>query len=231
MGRNAWSRGRVLAVCLPAAITLLTLGEALTPQGLDKPLSTTSSALTALSIASAHASRLYVSNLLVIKGLGVFGVWFAAIAMLIRGRGSTFATAAAVIGGVASLFGVVTNVLIGYVLAAASTAHTARGDATQVLVSANTSALWYVFLVTYIGGLLLATILIAIALWRSGIVRRWLPALFVVGIVVGALAPLGFIAIPMMLPLAVAMAPLAVRLWQTTILPTSRSLESRYESR
>ncbi len=52
------------------------------------------------------------------------GVAFAAIAMLVREPGSTIATVAAVVGGLAGFCGGLANVLVGYDLAAAATAHT-----------------------------------------------------------------------------------------------------------
>ena len=92
------TRTRILALFPPLAAVLLLVGEALTPKGLDHPISM-SRAAKELPIAEAHLNRLYLSNLLVIFGLGALGVSFAAIAVLVRERGSTIATVAAVVGG------------------------------------------------------------------------------------------------------------------------------------
>ena len=80
------TRTRILALFPTLAAALLLIGEALTPRGLDHPLSM-SRAAKELPIAEAHLDRLYLSNLLVIFGLGALGVSFAAIAVLMRERG------------------------------------------------------------------------------------------------------------------------------------------------
>ena len=116
------ARTPILALFPPLAAILLLVGEALTPKGLDHPISM-SRAAKELPIAEAHLNQLYLSNLLVIFGLGALGVSFAAIAVLVRERGSTIATVAAVVGGLAGFCGGLANVLVGYDLAAAATAH------------------------------------------------------------------------------------------------------------
>jgi len=98
------TRTRILALFPPLAAFLLLVGEALTPKGLDHPISM-SRAAKELPIAKAHLNQLYVSNLLVIFGLGALGVSFAAFAVLVRERGSTIATVAAVVGGTAGFCG------------------------------------------------------------------------------------------------------------------------------
>ena len=77
------ARVRLLSLSLPAAAILLVIGQALTPAGLDHPITTLSTAIRELPIAAAHGERLYVANLLVIFGLGALGVSFAAIATLV----------------------------------------------------------------------------------------------------------------------------------------------------
>jgi hypothetical protein len=57
------TRTRVLALFPALSAGLLLLGEALTPKGLDHPLSL-SRAAKELPIAEAHLDRLYLSNLL-----------------------------------------------------------------------------------------------------------------------------------------------------------------------
>lgn len=212
--RSDQTRRRVLALALPLSAGLLMFGAALTPKGLDKPISSLSTALKELPIAAAQPNRLYASNLLVLLGLGALCVAFSSIATLVRHRGSVFATTAAVIGGFAGFCGLIVNVLIGYNLAAAATSHTTQYAAAQVLVSANTSPLSGVLFVGYIGGLLAATVLAALALWRSRSVPRWLPILFASGLVLGALAPPGIAAIPLTVPFAAAMVILATRIWR-----------------
>ena len=212
------TRTRILALFPPLAAVLLLVGEALTPKGLDHPIST-ARAVKELPIALAHSDRLYFSNLLVIFGLGALGVSFAAIAVLVRERGSTLATVAAVVGGLAGFCGGLANVLVGYDLAAAATAHTTPGAAEQVLVTANRGWAFDVIFVGYLGGLVVATVLTTVALWRSRAVPRWLPILFVLGVALGALAPAGIVSVPLQLPVTVALSVLAIRIWRTTTPP------------
>jgi hypothetical protein len=97
----------------------------------------------------------------------------------------------------------------------------ATGSAWRFLRSANTSAAGNVFFVGYLGGVLVATILIGIALWRSGTLPRWLPVLFVVGLVTAALSRPGLIAVPLSLPFVFTMVILATRIWDAA--PTTMS--------
>src|SRR4051794_12225014 len=92
-------RTAVLAIFLPLAAGLLMLGEVLTPAGLDKPTTTLRAVLKALPIGAAHSTLLYLSDLLVIFGLGALAVSFAAISRLSDQRNAPVAIAAAVIGG------------------------------------------------------------------------------------------------------------------------------------
>jgi hypothetical protein len=212
------SRRRVLALFLPLAALLLTVGQALTPKGLDHPISL-STALRELPIAEAHSGRLYLANLLVICGLGALGVSFCAIAVLVRERGSTIATVAAVVGGVAGFCGGLVNVLVGHDLAAAATAATTRRAGAQVLAAANRGWVFDVLFVCYLGGVAVATILIVVALWRSRAVPRWLPLLFLVGVALGASAPAGIVSIPLQLPVTAALIILSIRIWNMTVSP------------
>src|SRR4051812_34779641 len=154
------SASALLAAFLPIAAVLLMVGEVLTPSGLDKPTTTPPAAMKALTIAAAHPSRVYASNLLVIFGLGALGVSFAAIATLTYERNPPLAMTAAVIGGFAGFCGAVANMLVGFNVAAAATAHTTTAAASQVLVSADTSAVSTLLLVGYLGGGLIAILLL-----------------------------------------------------------------------
>ena len=202
-------RTAVLALFPVAAAALLIVGGALTPHGLDKPITTLTTALHELPIAHAHADRLYVSNMLVMFGLGALGVSFAAIATLVRDRAALLATLAALLGGLGAFCGALVNVLVGYNLAAAATAHTTPIAAAKILVSANTSAAAVVLFAGYLGSLLIASVLAGIALWRSQTVPRWLAILFTVGLLIGAIAPPGIINVVLSVPFALAMVILA----------------------
>src|SRR5271157_2707400 len=58
-------------------------------------------------------------------------------------------------------------------------------------------------------------ILTGIALWRSQAMPRWLPVLFVVALLAGALAPPGIVSVPLSLPFVIVMMLLARRIWDT----------------
>ncbi len=113
------TRRRILALALPVTAVLLLFGGALTPKGLDRPVTSLAGALRELQIAAAHPGQVYFSNVLVIFGLGTLGISFFAIAVLASDRDRVLATTAAVIGWFGAFCGAVANVLIGFDLAAA----------------------------------------------------------------------------------------------------------------
>jgi hypothetical protein len=220
----ARSRQRLLALFLPASAALLTIGEALTPQGLDTPITTTAIALQMLPIAAQYPNQLYLSNLLVILGLVAMAVSFVALTTLVKGRGATLATIAALIGGFGSLAGALVNILVGFNLAAVTQAHLSLIDAARFLVTTFNSEVGNVLTGVYIFGTFGGTILIAIALWRARNTPRWLPVLFVIGQVVGIMAPAGIVSIPLSLPFAIAMFLLAFRIWRSATPPHGANL-------
>jgi len=101
--------------------------EALSPKGTDQVISTTATARKVLPIAARHPAKLYVAGSLALLGLGGLAVSYAAIAALVRNRGSALATVAALIGGLGAFCGAITNVLVYPDLAAAATAHLTPG--------------------------------------------------------------------------------------------------------
>jgi hypothetical protein len=208
-------RNRWLAIFPPLSIALLMVGGALMARGLDRPVTDTDSALRQLQIAAIHPGQLYLANLLIILGLGALGVSFVVIASLSDGRpGQTIAVAAGVIGGFACFSGAVVNVLVGIDLAGAATAHTTREAAAQVLVSTDTAFASVALLVVYLSGLLVASILTGIALWRSRAVPRWVAMAFPIGMLIGGAAPPGILNVLLGLPIAVVMVVLADRIWR-----------------
>jgi hypothetical protein len=208
------TRRRILALALPVTALLLLFGGALTPRGLDRPVTSLAGALRELQIVAAHPGQVYFSNMLVIFGLGTLGVSFFAIAVLASDRDRVLATVAAVIGWFGAFCGAVANVLIGFDLAAAVTVHVSSAAA-QILVSANTAAAAWVFFIGYFAGLPVAVILTGIVLWRSQGIPRWLAVLFVAGLIIGALAPPGIVSVPLSLPFVIVMMLLARRIWDT----------------
>ena len=123
MDNAARTRQRVLALFLPIAAVLYISAEALSPKGTDQVITTTATALKVLAIAAKHPAQLYVAGSLALLGLGALAVSYAAIAALVRDRGSAVATVAALIGGIGAFCGAITNVLVYPNLAAAATAH------------------------------------------------------------------------------------------------------------
>ena len=126
MDNAARTRQRVLAIFLPVTAVLY-ISAAPSPKGTGQVISTTATALKVLPIAARHPARLYVAGSLALLGLGGLAVSYAAIAVLVRNRGSALATVAALIGGLGAFCGAITNVLVYPNLAAAATAHLTPG--------------------------------------------------------------------------------------------------------
>jgi DNA-binding CsgD family transcriptional regulator len=62
------TRRRILALALPVTAVLLLFGGALTPKGLDRPVTSLAGSLRELQIAATHPGQVYFSNVLVIFG-------------------------------------------------------------------------------------------------------------------------------------------------------------------
>ena len=172
------ARQRVLALFLPIAAVLYIGGEALSPKGTDQLITTAATAFKVLPIAAQHSGQLYLASGLVLFGLGALAVSYAAIATLVRDRGAALATVAALLGGLGAFCGAIVNVLVYPSLAAAATAHVSPGAAAKLLTTAFNSGFGQVFTDLYFASEFLAPLLMAIALWRSRNVPRWLVALF-----------------------------------------------------
>jgi hypothetical protein len=223
MDNTARTRQRVLALFLPIAAVLYIGAEAVSPNGTDQVLSTTATALKVLPIASKHSAQLYLASFLALLGLGALAVSYAAIAMLVRERGATLATVAALVGGLGAFFGAIVNVLVYPVLAAAATTHVPPDSAAKILVTGANSGFVQIFEYVYIATEYLAPLLMAIALWRSRAVPRWLAVLFFAGLELAEqMGSYGPIVIVFMLPFAAAMVLLAVLLWRTASSPVSQ---------
>jgi hypothetical protein len=220
MDHAARIRQRVLALFLPVAAVLYIGCEALSPRGTDQVITTTATALRLLAIAGRHPGQLYLAGALGLLGLGAVAVSYAAIAALVRGRGSALATTAALVGGLGAFCGALVNVLVFPNLAAAATAHLSRGAAAQFLVTTFTSGFGHGFVYAYLVAEFAAPPLMGVALWRSGSVPRWLAVLFFAGLEAAQLATsAGPVVILYMLPFAAAMILLAARIWQAAARP------------
>jgi hypothetical protein len=228
MDNAARTRQRVLALFLPIAALLYVSTEAFNPKGTDQQITSTAIALKVLPIAARHPAQLYFSGSLSLVALGALAVSYAAIASLVRERGWVVATVAALLGGIGAFCGALVNVLGGVNLAAASTAHMTQGAAARFLVTTFNSQFDHVFSAVYILGIFVAPLLMAIALWRSRTVPRWLAALFFIGLEVAEqMSSIGPIVVLYTLPFVAAMVLLAARIWQAAAAPArlGRSLE------
>jgi hypothetical protein len=226
MDNAARTRQRVLALFLPLVAVLYISAEALSPKGTDQVIQTTATAFKVLAIAAKHPAQLYVAGSLALLGLGALAVSYAAIATLVRNRGSAVATVAALIGGIGAFCGAIVNVLVFPNLAAAATAHLSGGAAARFLVTTFNSGFGHVFLYAYFIGIYAAPALMGFALWRSGSVPRWLAVLFFIGLEVAQQQiSAGIVVVLYMLPFAVAMVLLAIRIWQAAAPPARPNLE------
>jgi hypothetical protein len=182
MDNAARARQRILALFLPLTAVLYIGAEGLTPKGLDQVVQTRATAFKMLPIAAAHPAQLYVAGSLALLALGTLAVSYAAIAALVRNRGSAVATVAALIGGLGAFCGALVNVLVYPSLAAVATAHLSQDAAARFLVTAFNSGFGHAFLYAYFIGIFAAPVLMGFALWRSRSVPRWLAVLFVIGL-------------------------------------------------
>ena len=216
----ARARQRVLAVFLPITAVLYVGAEALDPRGTDQVVTDTATAFKLLPIAAAHSSQLYLSGSLSVLALGGLAVSYAAIALLVTGRGWGIATIAALLGGLGAFAGAMLNVLGGISLAAAASAHMTQIAAARFLVTSFGSGPAQAAAYVYFACEYTAPAVMGFALWRSRAVPRWLAVLFTVGLEVaeqmGAIGPK---VVLFMLPFAVAMILLAARIWQAAARP------------
>src|SRR5713101_3308661 len=210
MDNAARVRQRILALFLPLTAVLYLGAEGLTPKGLDQVVQTRATALKVLPIAAKHPAQLYLAGSLALLALGALAVSYAAIAALVRDRGSAVATVAALIGGIGAFCGALVNVLVYPSLAAVATAHLSQDAAARFLVTAFNSGFGHAFLYAYFTGIFAAPVLMGFALWRSRSVPRWLAVLFVVGLAYTLL-------------FAVAMVLLAARIWQAAARPAAQT--------
>jgi hypothetical protein len=170
-----------------------------------------------LPIAASHSTQLYISGSLSELALGAVAVSYAAIAMLVRGRGSMAATIGALIGGIGAFCGAVVNVFVGINVAAAATAHVTGDAAARIVVANFNSPAGKAFTDAYAFGEVFAPIIMGVALWRSRRVPLWLAVLFAAGFELAeqtASVGIGRVVLQMA-PFAIAMVLLAVPMWRS----------------
>lgn len=218
-GSSIELRRRLLAFSLPVAAILLVVGEAVMPKGLDSQSSSLASTTKQVMIAARHVARFDAASLLIIFGLAAAAVSFAAIAVLVTGRGARFATAAVVLGAVALTCGVVANSTDNLALAEAAAVHPATTVAGRMWVHIDSSPLASTLGVLYFFGWMVAIVLAAIALWRSRAVPRWLAVVFAVAYIVSNFSSPGVIpGVPESLPFVAVMGYVALLVWRNATL-------------
>jgi hypothetical protein len=149
-------------------------------------------------------------------------VSYAAIALLVTGRGWVIATVAALLGAVGAFAGALLNVGVGVNLAAAASAHMTHTAAARFLVTSFGSVPAQVAEYVYFTSEYAAPVLMGFALWRSRAVPRWLAVLFTIGLEVAeGMGSWGPIVVLFMLPFAVAMILLAVWIWRAAARPAA----------
>ena len=221
-GNAARVRLRLLAAFLPVTAALYVGAEALDPRGTDQVVTNTATAFKLLPIAAAHSSQLYLSGSLSVLALGGLAVSYAAIALLVTGRGWVIATIAALLGGLGAFAGAMLNVLGGISLAAAASAHMTQIAAARFLVTSFGSGPAQVAGVIYFASEYTAPVVMGFALWRSRAVPRWLAVLFTVGLELAeTMGSYGPIVVLFMLPFAAAMILLAVWIWRDAARPAA----------
>ena len=221
-GKAVRARQRILAVFLPVTAVLYISCEALDPRGTDQVVTSMAVAFRLLPIAAAHPSRLYLAGSLSLLALGGLAVSYAAIALLVTGRGWVIATVAAMLGAVGAFAGALFNVLVGVNLAAAASAHMTQTAAARFLVTSFGSVPAQVAEYAYFVGEYAAPVVMGFALWRSRAVPRWLAVLFTVGLELAeTMGSYGPIVVLFMLPFAAAMILLAVWIWRAAARPAA----------
>jgi hypothetical protein len=230
MNKAVRTRQRILAVALPITAALYVGAQAFNPKGTDQVVNTTAVAFEVLPIAAKHSAQLFFSGSLTVLALGAVAVSYAAIATLVRQRGATLATIAALIGAISAFCGAIVNVMVNINLAAAATAPVTPEAAAQILVTNFNSGPGQAFADVYFLGEYFAPVIMGIALWRSRRVPRWLVVLFVIGFELAQqVASVGPVQVVLLMaPFVVAMVILSVRIWEAAAersLPVTDNLE------
>ena len=205
------SRRRLLAGAMVATPLVFAAANVTFPSGTFQYTGTTEHALDALEATAAAPGRVRVASLLLVAAAVLLAVSFAAVASMVRERGARLATAAAVLGVIGSAGLVLVTSWLGLSVYAAQQSDLSKDAAATYLVTlTNDSGLGNIAGGCYMLGLLLGSILMGVALFRSGRVAWWLAALFPVGVLTSCVfAPQGPPAAVMGLPLLIALPLLA----------------------
>lgn len=205
------SRRQLLAGVTLAAPVMLAVGNSLFPKDSFQFAGTSQKALKTLAATSAAPHRVLAASLFLLVGMAMLGAAFCAVASLVRQRGGATATAGAGIGVIGSLGGVLVTAWLGLSVYAASRADISEDAKVGYLLSLlKGSHLGNIVGVPFLTGLVLGSVLLGLALFRSGVVSRWLAAVFPVAVVFATVfAPQGVAGAFMGLPLVAVLGLLA----------------------
>jgi hypothetical protein len=199
-------RGLVVGAMVASAVTVV-VGHAL-----NVPAALPASDF--LDAVHAHPSAFLIGGLLQAAAAFLLIPSAIGIAALVPARGSVWATVGIVLTGIGAAATGAGLVMITTMMSMLADADSAlAGRVYDLAGSSSIGGLPFLLAPAMLVGLLL----LGIALLRAGTVHRAIPIVLIVGAVVAGLAPGGGLAGAVgHLPLAAALAALAVRLWGTT---------------
>jgi hypothetical protein len=211
MDPTARSRRTLLAGVTVAAPIMLAVGNSLFPKDSFQFAGNTEKALKTLAATSAAPHRVLAGSLFAIVGMAMLAGAFCAVASLVRRRGGGTATAGAALGVIGSVGGVLVAAWLGLSVYAASQAKISSDAKVGYLLSLlKGTHLGNIVGAPFFIGTAFGSLLLGVALFRSGRVSRWLAAAFPVAVLLATLfAPQGVAGAVMGLPLIVVMALLA----------------------
>jgi hypothetical protein len=205
------TRRRLLAAVTVAAPVLLALGNATLPKHTFVFTGTAEHARDALAATAAAPDRVRLAGLILVAGYAALAVAFCAIASLVRRRGGAAATVGAVLGTIGSVGAILVTCWIALSVYAAGRADIpAEAKAGYLIALVKTSGLGNAAGLPFLGGLLLGSVVMGVALFRSRAVARWLAVLFPICVIPATIAaPQDVLGGLFALPLVVVMVLLA----------------------
>jgi uncharacterized membrane protein len=205
------SRRLLLAGAVGLAPLLLAAGSTTFPAGTFRFAGTTPEARKALTATAAAPYRVLAASLLSLVGFVLLAVAFCAIATLVRRRGGLAATVGAAVGVIGSVGAVIVVCWLGLsVYAATQAAMTTDAKAAYVVSLLRGTHLGNVAGFSFLPGLVLGSLLMAVGLFRSRRVARWLAVGFTPAVIAATVsAPQGLLGGLVTLPLVAIMIMLA----------------------
>ncbi|MDX6284793.1 MAG: hypothetical protein QOG53_278 [Frankiales bacterium] len=205
------TRRKMLAGATVAAPVLLATGNALFPKGSFQYAGTTDKALKALAATAAAPHRVLAASLICIVGMVLLAAAFSGVASLVRRRGGAAATVGAALGVIGTTGAVLVIAWLGLSVYAASQSNLADdAKAGYIVTLLHDTNLGNTVGAPFFGGIVIGSVLLAVGLFRSGRVSRWVAVAFAPAVVFSTVfAPQGIAGAVMGLPLIVVMVLLA----------------------